>query len=479
MKKKLKLLCFSRGSLIKIYLKMKLLAFLMFLALSVSAADSYSQSVTFNLKLKNVAVKEVFDLIEEESEFILLYNEKWVNVDRHVDIKVKNGTVEDVLKQAFKGTRNEFRISDRQIVIVRNDQAKVSEELFSPHSEISIMQQQPNVVKGKVTDPDNKPLPGATITIVGTTRGVITDNDGSFSIEANPSDKLVFSFVGFESQIIDVRDQKTINIQMAERIDELEEVTVVAFGKQKKESVISSIETIKTEDLRVPSSNLTTAFAGRMSGMISYQRSGEPGQDNAQFFIRGVTSFGTGKVDPLILIDNIEMTTDDLSRLHPDDIASFSILKDATGTAVYGARGANGIILITTKEGREGKLNVSVRVENSFSSPTQQLELADPITYMKMANEAAKTRDPLSAIPYSREKIDNTIRGVNPYVYPSTDWMDVLFKDVAINQKAHLNITGGGKMAQYYISGSFAQDNGILKVDKNNNCNCLPGILSG
>src|SRR5690554_4283128 len=251
MEKKRKLLNFSRGSLTKIYLKMKLLAFLMFLVLSISAADSYSQSVTFNLKLKNVAVKEVFEFIEKESEFILLYNEKWVDVDRHVDIKVKNGTVEDVLKQTFKGTRNEFRISDRQIVIVRNDQAKVTEELFGPRSEISLMQQQPNVVRGKVTDPDNKPLPGATITVVGTTRGVITDNDGSFSIEANPSDKLVFSFIGFESQIIDVRDQKTINVQMAERIDELEEVTVVAFGKQKKESVISSIETVKTEDLRI------------------------------------------------------------------------------------------------------------------------------------------------------------------------------------------------------------------------------------
>ncbi len=152
----------------------------MFLVLSVSAADSYSQSVTFNLKLKNVAVKEVFDLIEKESEFILLYNEKWVDVDRHVDIKVKNGTV-DVLKQAFKGTRNEFRISDRQIVIVRNDRANVSEELFSPLSEIGIMQQQPNVVKGKVTDPKIS-LSRCYNYYCWDNTGVITDNDGTYSI---------------------------------------------------------------------------------------------------------------------------------------------------------------------------------------------------------------------------------------------------------------------------------------------------------
>lgn len=335
----------------------------------------------------------------------------------------------------------------------------------------SIYGQESNRITGKVIDQDSKPMPGVTITILGTTRGVITDNDGTYSIEAQSSDKLIFTFIGMQSQIVDIGNQKIINVRLEQKTEELEDVTIIAFGKQKKESVISSIETIKTENLRVPSSNLTTAFAGRMAGMISYQTSGEPGQDNAEFFIRGVTSFGTGKVDPLILIDNVEMTKDDLSRLHPDDIESFSILKDATGTALYGARAANGVILITTKEGKEGKIRVSFRLENSFSSPTKKIEMSDPITYMRMANEAAKTRDPLAALPYRNEKIDNTIRQINPYAYPSTDWMEVLFKDVAINQKANMNISGGGKIAQYYISGSFTQDNGILNVDKRNNFN--------
>lgn len=331
--------------------------------------------------------------------------------------------------------------------------------------------QQQNVVKGKVTDESGSPLPGVTITVVGTTRGVITNNDGTYSIEVAPTDKLVFSFVGLQSQIIDVGTQNVIDVVLEEKIDELKEVTIVAFGKQKKESVISSIETIRTDDLRVPSSNLTTAFAGRMAGMISYQTTGEPGRDDAQFFIRGVTSFGTGKVDPLILIDNIEMSSRDLSRLHPDDIESFSILKDATATALYGARGANGVILITTKEGKEGSIKVALRVENSFSMATKELELADPITYMYLANEAVKTRDPLGANLYPLDQINNTIRGTNPYVYPQTNWMDALFKDVAINQRANVNISGGGTTAQYYISGSFTQDNGIMKVDPKNNFN--------
>ena len=331
--------------------------------------------------------------------------------------------------------------------------------------------QQQTTIRGTVTDETGEPLAGVSIIIVGTTRGVMTDIDGTYTIDAKPEDKLHFSYIGMENQTVDIGNKRTIDVIMMEKIDELQEVTVVAFGKQKKESVISSIETVRVEDLRVPSSNLTTAFAGRMAGLISYQTSGEPGQDNAEFFIRGVTSFGTGKVDPLILVDNVEVSADDLSRMHPDDIASFSIVKDATGTALYGARAANGVIIVTTKEGKEGTAKVSVRFENAFSSPTTKIEMADPITYMRLANEAAKTRDPRAAYLYTQDKIENTILGTNPMVFPATDWMSMLFKDVTANQRVNLNITGGGKIAQYYIAGSFTQDNGIMKVDKRNNFN--------
>ncbi|MDD4191734.1 MAG: SusC/RagA family TonB-linked outer membrane protein, partial [Mangrovibacterium sp.] len=427
-----------------------------------ASASLYSQNVKLSVKMEKVSIEELLDYIEEHSEFSFLYRANLFDDALKVSVHEESVPIGFILKKIIVPLGMTYNIEDRTVII----RHKTEQE-----SEMENEQQQNQKVSGKVTDSEGRPLPGVTIIVLGTSRGVITGDDGHYSIEVEPTDKLVFSFIGMESQIIEVGPQSKISVKLEEKTEELEDVTVVAFGKQKKESVISSIETIKADELRVPSSNLTTAFAGRMSGLISYQTSGEPGQDNAQFFIRGITSFGTGKVDPLILIDNVEMTTNDLSRLHPDDIESFSILKDATATAVYGARGANGVILITTKEGKEGRIQVSVRFENSFSSPTKEIKLADPITYMKMANEAAKTRDPLAANPYSNEKIDNTARGTNPWVYPATDWMDALFKDVTVNQKAHLNISGGGKVAQYYISGSFAQDNGIMKVDKRNNFN--------
>lgn len=314
------------------------------------------------------------------------------------------------------------------------------------------------------------PLPGANVVVKGTNTGVTTDLDGSYSINVNTSDVLVFSYVGFESQEIAYTNQTSIDVVLQEDSDELSEVVLVGFGKQRKTDLIGSVTSISPSELKIPSSNLTTALAGRAAGMIAFQRSGEPGMDNAEFFIRGVTTFGY-KVDPLILIDNMEVTTTDLARLQVDDIANFAILKDATATAVYGARGANGVILITTKEGSKGKASISLRVENSISMPTQNVELADPITYMEMANEAVLTRDPVGLLPYSREKIENTVPGSGSLEYPATDWRDELLKDYTMNQRVNLSVSGGGDVARYFVSGALTQDNGILKVDDRNNFN--------
>lgn len=326
-------------------------------------------------------------------------------------------------------------------------------------------------IKGIVTDNQSNPLPGVTITITGTTKGVITDNEGFYSIEARPTDRLQFSFVGFEVQIIDINDQTTRNIVLEEKIDELEEVTIVAFGKQKKESVISSITAVNTKDLKVPSSNLTTSFAGRIAGMISYQRSGEPGSDDAEFFIRGITTFGSGKSNPLILIDGVESEQNQLSRMTPDNIASFSVMKDATATALYGARGANGVILVTTKQGIEGKTRVSLRSEFSLSTPTEMVKIADPITFMELQNEATRTRNPLIAVPFSLNKIYNTAQGNEPLMYPAIDWHDYLIKDHTINQRHNITISGGGPIARYFIGGEFTRDEGIFKENSLNNFN--------
>lgn len=337
--------------------------------------------------------------------------------------------------------------------------------------EMNIVQQAKVKISGTVLDETGLTVPGAAILIQGSTQGVTTDLDGKFTIEVKSGSKLEFSYVGYETQVITISSPNTsLVIKLIPQRNELDEVTVVAFAKQKKESVIASVSTIKPAELKVPSSNLTTALAGRLSGLVAYQRSGEPGQDDANFFVRGVTTLSYAS-SPLILIDGVEMSSYDLARLQPDDIASFSIMKDATATALYGARGGNGVILVTTKEGKEGAASISVRYETSMSMATDNIDLVDPITYMKMNNEAALTRDKMAVLPYSMEHIEAAMAGKNKLVYPTMDWRNALLKKSTTNHRVNFNLSGGGKVARYYVAGTFNQDNGLLKVDKRNKFN--------
>ena len=326
-------------------------------------------------------------------------------------------------------------------------------------------------VTGVITDENGAPMPGANVVVKGSTRGVTTDIDGSYSFtNLKASDVLEFSFVGYEPVMIAIEDQRRINVQLQPKANELDEVTIVAFGKQKKTSVVSSIETVNVADLKIPSSNLTSALAGRVAGLISYQTSGEPGADNADFFVRGVTTFGY-KAEPLYLIDGFEVTKDDLARLQPDDIESFSVLKDASASVMYGARGANGIIIVTTKPGREGPVKVSARLDMNVATPTRTIKTLDGVQYMKMYNEAQITRNPNLGLYYSEQKIRSTERGENPMIYPNVDWYDMLFKRYTLNNKANINVSGGGKVATYYVAGGFDHETGLLKVDSRNNFN--------
>lgn len=332
---------------------------------------------------------------------------------------------------------------------------------------------QTKTIKGVIYEEETgEPMPGATVSVEGSTRGVMTDLDGSFELTGvKPTDKLKFECLGKETQVLQVGTMTNFVVKLKNAANELDEVTVVAFGKQRKESVIGSISTV---DVKTPEGSFQQPHhrPGRKRGRCdAYQRTGEPGQDNADFFVRGITTFGAN-TSPLILIDNIELTSTDLARLQPDDIESFSIMKDATATALYGARGANGVIFVTTKRGQEGPAKIFARVETSISAPTDVVELADPMTYMKSYNEAISTRDPLGELMYTYDKIEQTGKpGANRLIYPANDWYDMLFKDFATSYRANVSARGGGKVATYYVSGAYTEDTGVLKVDKRNSFN--------
>ena len=333
--------------------------------------------------------------------------------------------------------------------------------------------QQQKTISGQINDENGLPLPGATVSIRDTKIGTITDFDGKFTLRLDANSKiLVVSSVGYKTEELTIGNRSEFKLSLKSSSEGLNEVVVVGFGTQKKESVVSAITTIPVGEIKGPSSNLTTMMAGRVSGMIAYQRSGEPGSDNSDFFIRGLGSFGSGKVDPLILIDGVESSSTDMARLQPDDIEAFSVLKDASAASIYGARGANGVVLITTKSGKDGKLKVKFRQEYKMSSNTRNFKFADNITYMQLANEAVLTRNPIGVLPYSQTKIDRTAQpGSNEYLYPNNNWIDQLIKDYTINEGFNLSVSGGGEKAQYYIASTYNIDNGVLKVDDLNNFN--------
>ena len=331
---------------------------------------------------------------------------------------------------------------------------------------------QEKIISGVVNDSYGNPIPG--VNILQETQknnGAVTDFDGNFTISISDESKLIFSYVGFITKKVETINKDNLEVTLEEDLLGLDEVTVVAYGTQKKASVIAAVTSINPEELRVPTSNLTSSIAGRVAGVISYQRSGEPGRDNAEFFIRGVSTFGYAR-SPLILIDGIETTSTDLARLQPDDIASFSIMKDATATALYGARGANGVILVTTKEGKEGVVKINVRYEKAYSAPTKSLEIADPVTYMTLHNEALATRNPLGGRIYSLEKIlISQDPNRNIMAYPTVNWFDELLEDYTLNSRFNFNVSGGGKVARYYLAATVNSDNGNLKIDPQNNFN--------
>lgn len=434
---------------------------LLFTYTSLWASDVSGQRI--NLDLKEAPIEKVLQAIREQGRYSFVYQSQIFPRDLKINIRTKNASIDSVMDKLLLNTPLYYKKIDRNlfVILTRNIPAPVTD-----------VRRPPVVVQGSVKDRAGGMLQNVSVYVKGTQNGTLTNEKGEFTLNANLYDSLEVSSVGYKTQYVFIADSRPLIIVLDGEDGSMNEVAVVAFSKQKKASMVASITSIKPSELRMPSSNLTNALAGRLAGMVAYQRSGEPGQDNAAFFIRGITSFGaSAKKDPLILIDGIELSPNDLARLNPDDIASFSIMKDAMATALYGARGANGVILVTTKEGKEGKMNFDLRFENSFSSPTQRLETADPVTFMRMHNEAVKTRDPNGQTLYTDEQITFTEMGLHRDIYPATNWEEAMFKKMAVNNRLNLSFTGGGSVARYYVAGSVTRDRGNLKVDNKNDFN--------
>jgi len=434
---------------------------------SSAQANTFRYEKNYSIGFNAEQILKVFSKIENLTGLQFSYSPADLEGIKPITLVEKRRNVFELLKKLSALTGLKFSLSRGLIAVLPNDAPPiVYKKVQEPIKPVKI----DTLIQGQVTDSLKKGLPGVSIYVKGKTNiGTSTDLNGRYSIKVPKNSILIFTMVGYKA-VERNTNQSVIDVMLREDDSNLDEVQVVAFGTQKKESVVGAITTIKPSELKVPSSNLTTALQGRIAGMVAYQRSGEPGQDNADFFIRGAATFGYKK-DPLILIDGLELTATDLARLQPNDIASFSVLKDATSAAVYGARGANGVILVTTKRGSEGKAEINFQYDHSMSEPTKNLALADPITYMRLNNEAITTRDPLGTQMYSQNKIDGTVEGKDRFMYPATDWMDMLLKRRTFNSKANLSIKGGGKVATYYVTGTLNQDNGILKVDKRNNFN--------
>lgn len=417
-----------------------------------------------SVKGQAMTIKQAIQLIEKNSNYTFFYNAADLKNTTNKNLNCE-GTIEEVLKEVFKGSGITYMIKGNEIIL------KVNKE--------EAAQQQPKkkrTVTGTVVDAENgDPVIGATVVVKGQKDGVITDLDGNFTIAISGSKaQLEFSYIGYRKKTVDVGDLGVINVKMESDNQLLSEVVVVGAGTQKKVSVTGSITSVKGLELKAPSSSLTTSFAGKLAGVISMTSTGEPGAAS-EFYIRGVSTFG-GRATPLILLDDVEISTADLNNIPAETIESFSILKDASATAIYGARGANGVMLITTKTGKENeKTRINVTVENSFNKPMNFPDFVNGATWMEMYNEAQLTRNPGATPKYSQLDIDNTRNQVNPYIYPDVQWKDVIFKNMNMNQRANVNISGGGSKASYYMSLQANHNTGLLDTKKvysyNNNIN--------
>lgn len=419
---------------------------------AVQASAAYSQTKSFTFKMEQKTVQEVIDYLESKSEFVFFFYEGIMDTQKKVSLSVKDGNIYEVMDKLLEGTSIGYEVKDRQIVLKPKEKSV---------SSVASVQQQGKTVSGLLTDADGNPVIGATVVIKGTTNGVTTDIDGRYTLKGvKNGDIIEYKFIGYNTEEREYKGEASINIRMMEAAVSLDDVVVIGYGQQKKESVVSSVNSISSDELQMPGRSLSSNIAGQIAGVLAVQRSGEPGKDGSSFWIRGVSSFAGG-TNPLVLVDGIPRSMDDIT---PDEIESFTVLKDAAATAVYGAEGANGVVLITSKRGKSEKPRLDVRAEFSMVTPTRMPEMLNSYDFVRLYNEATweTLSNPVNwTKPYSDDVVEMYRTQADPDLYPNADWMS-LMKDMTHNEKVTLNLRGGSERVKYFVSGSFYNEAGIF-----------------
>lgn len=439
---------------------------LLFSLMQVSAA-TFGQRITLNER--QISLKNALEKIHNQSGYNFLFDRKVLNGVKPIAISVNNEELEVTLKKVLNNLPLTYLIDGKTILIKPKETSildKAVDKLVDMFTALDI--------RGKVTDSKGNPVPGATVSIKGTKRAVSTDYNGNFKIQADQHDILVIQMIGFITKEVPVNGETVLNISISDEDKALDEVVVVGYGKQKKVTITGAVSSINMADMQTQNRSLSNALAGKVAGVISMQRSGEPGYDNASFTIRGIGTF-TGNSEPLIIIDGVQR--DDVNssfggsynNIDPEDIQSISLLKDASATAVYGARGANGVLIITTKRGVAGKPQISVKTEATMSGLTKMPKMLDGVSWMRLYNEAM-VNDGNQPV-YSEEIIRKTASGLDPYLYPNVNWLKATYKDWAPGFNSNLNVSGGSPTVRYYVSASFYDQEGSYKVTKQNGYN--------
>ncbi|TKG95316.1 SusC/RagA family TonB-linked outer membrane protein [Puteibacter caeruleilacunae] len=414
------------------------------------ANTSYSQQTSISLNVKSQTVLEVIKEIEKSSNVKFFFSPEKVDLNRRVSLQVKDKSLDDVLDALFKGTAVVYqKVND---TVVLKNATKQSKNLNVANQSKSI--------SGKITDEAGEPLPGVSVIVKGTTVGITSDFDGNYTLELpEGAEVIIYSFVGMKSQEIALNGQSTINVTMREDAIGLEEVVAIGYGIQKKSDLTGAVASVKGEELKKSQApNLMNAMAGKMTGVIATQSSGQPGFDDPKFYVRGQGTLNNNSA--LTIVDGVDRG---FARLDPDDIESITILKDAAATAVYGARAANGVILVTTKRGKVGKPTFNYSGSFSLQEPTRKPDLFNSYEYAKYYREAEINQnggEVPSSTKYSEEDIENYRLGTDP-LYPDTDWYSEVFNNFAPMHRHSLSVIGGTEKTKYYFSFGYLDQQGL------------------